>query len=82
MSYISKPKFQHPDLEENEIGLTRRDYEGTLTTLCGGCGHDSISAAIILAAAGMVVRFPLWFNLRFVVVIIHFDLAFAVHHCR
>ena len=53
MSYINKPKFQHPELEENEIGLTRRDYEGTLTTLCGGCGHDSISAAIIQAAAEM-----------------------------
>ena len=36
MSYISKPKFQHPDLEENEIGLTRRDYEGTLPTQRGG----------------------------------------------
>ena len=53
MSYIKKPKFQHPDLQVNDIGLTRRDYEGTLTTLCGGCGHDSISAAIIQAAADM-----------------------------
>lgn len=53
MSYIAKPRFAHPRLETNELGLTRRDYEGTLTTLCGGCGHDSISAAIIQAAAGM-----------------------------
>jgi len=53
MSYIKKPKFQHPDLQVNDIGLTRRDYEGTLTTLCGGCGHDSISSAIIQAAADM-----------------------------
>ncbi len=53
MTYIRKPKFQHPQLETNELGLTRRDYEGTLTTLCGGCGHDSISAAIIQAAAEM-----------------------------
>lgn len=53
MSYISKPKFQQPHLQTNEIGLTRRDYEGTLTTLCAGCGHDSISAAIIQAAAEM-----------------------------
>jgi 2-oxoglutarate/2-oxoacid ferredoxin oxidoreductase subunit beta len=53
MSYISKPKFSHPDLETNELGLTRRDYEGTLTTLCGGCGHDSISAAIMQAASEM-----------------------------
>ena len=53
MSYIRKPKFQHPDLQPNALGFTRRDYEGTLTTLCGGCGHDSISAAIIQAAADM-----------------------------
>lgn len=53
MSYIRKPKFQHPDLQTNDLGFTRRDYEGTLTTLCGGCGHDSISAAIIQAAAEM-----------------------------
>ena len=53
MSYINKPKFKHPQMKTNDIGLTRRDYEGTLTTLCGGCGHDSISAAIIQAAAEM-----------------------------
>lgn len=53
MSYIAKPKFKHPQLKTNELGLTRRDYEGSLTTLCGGCGHDSISAAIIQAAAEM-----------------------------
>ena len=53
MSYISKPKFHHPQLPVNELGLTRRDYEGSLSTLCGGCGHDSISAAIIQAAADM-----------------------------
>lgn len=53
MSYIAKPKFAHPQLKTNELGLTRRDYEGTLTTLCAGCGHDSISAAIIQAASEM-----------------------------
>jgi len=49
MSYITKPKVHHPSLKPNAIGLTRRDYEGTLTTLCAGCGHDSITAAIIQA---------------------------------
>jgi 2-oxoglutarate/2-oxoacid ferredoxin oxidoreductase subunit beta len=53
MSYIKKPKFQHPQLKVNDLGLTHRDYEGSLTTLCGGCGHDSISAAIIQAATEM-----------------------------
>jgi len=49
MSYIAKPKVHHPSLKPNAIGLTRRDYEGALTTLCAGCGHDSITAAIIQA---------------------------------
>src|SRR3546814_9112182 len=33
----------------NAIGFTRRDYEGKISTLCAGCGHDSILAAIIQA---------------------------------
>jgi 2-oxoglutarate ferredoxin oxidoreductase subunit beta len=49
MTYIAKPKVHHPSLQKNEIGLTRRDYEGAITTLCAGCGHDSITAAIIQA---------------------------------
>ena len=49
MTYIAKPKVHHPSLKANAIGLTRRDYEGTITTLCAGCGHDSITAAIIQA---------------------------------
>src|SRR6187200_3308374 len=47
MSYIAKPKVHHPSLKANAIGLTRRDYEGAITTLCAGCGHDSITAALI-----------------------------------
>jgi 2-oxoglutarate/2-oxoacid ferredoxin oxidoreductase subunit beta len=49
MTYITKPKVHHPALQKNAIGLTRRDYEGSVTTLCAGCGHDSITAAIIQA---------------------------------
>src|SRR5829696_6030312 len=49
MTYIAKPKLHHPKLPTNEIGYTRRDYEGSVSTLCAGCGHDSISAAIIQA---------------------------------
>jgi 2-oxoglutarate/2-oxoacid ferredoxin oxidoreductase subunit beta len=49
MTYIAKPRVHHPDLQKNAIGLTRRDYEGAITTLCAGCGHDSITAAIIQA---------------------------------
>jgi len=49
MSFITKPKVHHPSLTKNAIGLTRRDYEGAITTLCAGCGHDSVTAAIIHA---------------------------------
>ncbi len=46
MTYI-RPKFRHPDLKTNELGYTKTVYEGSLSTLCAGCGHDSISAAIV-----------------------------------
>ena len=49
MTYIVKPKFHHPALPKNSLGYTHRDYEGSVSTLCAGCGHDSISAAIIEA---------------------------------
>jgi len=49
MTYIVKPKFHHPELPTNSLGYTHRDYEGSISTLCAGCGHDSISAAIIQA---------------------------------
>jgi len=49
MTYIAKPRLHHPSLTRNRVGYTRRDYEGKVSTLCAGCGHDSISAAIIQA---------------------------------
>jgi 2-oxoglutarate ferredoxin oxidoreductase subunit beta len=49
MTYILKPKLHHPSLQKNKLGFTRRDYEGKVSTLCAGCGHDSISAAIVQA---------------------------------
>src|SRR5665213_1473731 len=49
MTYITKPRMHHPALQTNAVGYTRRDYEGKISTLCAGCGHDSISAAIIQA---------------------------------
>ncbi len=49
MTWIAKPPLKHPTLETNKVGYTRRDYEGKISTLCAGCGHDSISAAIIQA---------------------------------
>ena len=49
MSYIKKPVARHPSLQPNKLGLTVRDYEGAMSTLCAGCGHDSITAAIVKA---------------------------------
>jgi 2-oxoglutarate/2-oxoacid ferredoxin oxidoreductase subunit beta len=36
--------------ERNLVQLTRADYKGRPSTLCKGCGHDSISARIISVA--------------------------------
>src|SRR5881275_2919492 len=44
-----KPAVAHPNLKPNKVGLTLRDYEGAPSTLCAGCGHDSITAAIVRA---------------------------------
>jgi 2-oxoglutarate/2-oxoacid ferredoxin oxidoreductase subunit beta len=49
MPSIVKPVATHPSLQRNELGLTIRDYEGTMSTLCAGCGHDSITAALTRA---------------------------------
>lgn len=35
---------------ENNIGLTKSDYRGAPTTLCAGCGHNSINNQIMAAA--------------------------------
>jgi 2-oxoglutarate ferredoxin oxidoreductase subunit beta len=56
MTYIAKPRVHHPSLQKNAIGLTRRDYEGAITTLCAGCGHDSITAAIIQAFWDLAIQ--------------------------
>jgi 2-oxoglutarate ferredoxin oxidoreductase subunit beta len=44
-----KPTVAHPHLRPNKLGLTLRDYEGSMSTLCAGCGHDSVTAAIVRA---------------------------------
>jgi 2-oxoglutarate/2-oxoacid ferredoxin oxidoreductase subunit beta len=49
MTFLPKPKLHHPGLATNSLGFTRRDYEGTVSTLCAGCGHDSVSASIVRA---------------------------------
>ena len=56
MTFLPKPKVHHPSLPKNALGLTRRDYEGGLSTLCAGCGHDSITAAVIEASWGLDIE--------------------------
>ena len=56
MTYLAKPKLHHPTLPSNKLGLTRRDYEGKISTLCAGCGHDSISAAIVQACWELAIE--------------------------
>jgi 2-oxoglutarate ferredoxin oxidoreductase subunit beta len=56
MTYLAKPKLHHPQLPSNKLGYTRRDYEGAVSTLCAGCGHDSISAAIIQACFDLALQ--------------------------
>src|ERR1700684_1052022 len=56
MTFIAKPKIAHPALPRNELGLTRRDYEGAMSTLCAGCGHDSITAAIVEACWSLSIE--------------------------
>lgn len=55
MTYI-KPTFRHPGLPKNELGFAKSDYEGAISTLCAGCGHDSISGGIIQACFEMNVE--------------------------
>jgi 2-oxoglutarate ferredoxin oxidoreductase subunit beta len=49
MTFLAKPNLLRPDTPRNTLGYTRRDYEGAISTLCAGCGHDSISAAVVQA---------------------------------
>lgn len=55
MTY-ARPSFRNPDIPKNSIGRTRREYEGAISTLCAGCGHDSISGAIIQACYELAIE--------------------------
>jgi 2-oxoglutarate/2-oxoacid ferredoxin oxidoreductase subunit beta len=56
MTYIAKPKFHHRGIPTNALGFTHRDYEGRVSTLCAGCGHDSISSALIEACFELAIQ--------------------------
>ena len=55
MSYV-RPTFRHPDAQKNKLGYTRKAYEGAISTLCAGCGHDSIVSSIITAFFEMSIE--------------------------
>ncbi|MFY0652860.1 MAG: 2-oxoacid:ferredoxin oxidoreductase subunit beta [Cyclobacteriaceae bacterium] len=55
MSFI-KPTFRHPAQEKNKVGFYKSDYEGVISTLCAGCGHDSISSSIVQACYELSVE--------------------------
>jgi 2-oxoglutarate ferredoxin oxidoreductase subunit beta len=50
MAQITK---RTPTFNLNNIGLARQDYRGAKTTLCQGCGHNSIASQIIAACYEM-----------------------------
>ena len=49
MTSFIKPRISRKSAPKNKIGLTRQDYDGTMSTLCAGCGHDSVTAALARA---------------------------------
>ncbi|MFY0626566.1 MAG: 2-oxoacid:ferredoxin oxidoreductase subunit beta [Reichenbachiella sp.] len=55
MTFV-KPKFRHPSQQKNKVGFVKSDYEGAISTLCAGCGHDSISNAIIQASYDLSIE--------------------------
>lgn len=44
---VDTDKSRKPNV--NQLGLTKTDYRGRPTTLCQGCGHNSIASQIISA---------------------------------
>ncbi|MFN8670875.1 MAG: 2-oxoacid:ferredoxin oxidoreductase subunit beta [Candidatus Sericytochromatia bacterium] len=38
-----------PAVKTNKLGLSKEEYRGAPSTLCSGCGHDSITSHIITA---------------------------------
>lgn len=55
MTFV-RPTFRHPESPKNALGYTKKYYEGALSTLCAGCGHDSVSGAIIQSCFEMAVE--------------------------
>jgi len=50
MSAVQKSTDVSRSPKVNVLGLDKNEYRGKPSTLCKGCGHDSISARIINVA--------------------------------
>ncbi len=50
-----EPKSARPS-KVNLVGLTKSDYKGRTSTLCQGCGHNSISSQIVAACYEYSIR--------------------------
>lgn len=46
---MATPTYSAPRVQVNLVGLSKADYRGNQSTLCQGCGHNSISSQIIAA---------------------------------
>ncbi len=46
----------HSTVSVNALGLSRADYKGAVSTLCQGCGHNSITHQIISACFELNIR--------------------------
>ncbi len=49
MTSFTKPKIIRKNEPRNALGLTRADYDGVMSTLCAGCGHDAVTASMARA---------------------------------
>src|ERR687887_1307397 len=55
MTTETKPANGKP-ANVNRIGLTQQEYRGSESTLCQGCGHNSITSQIIAAAYDLAIQ--------------------------
>jgi len=49
MTSFVKPFIRRKNEPTNDLGLVRADYDGAMSTLCAGCGHDSVTATMARA---------------------------------
>ena len=53
---MNEQQVETTRVQVNLVGLSKNDYRGNPTTLCQGCGHNSIANQIIAACYEMSVQ--------------------------